>query len=116
MNLLHDTETKKRFMLEESPVRVGRSPDNDIVVTRREVSRHHCELHKGLFGTWSLKQLGASDPIHGSYNCTFVKRGEEVLEVMPGKKPLKLESLDLIAFGRKHDQAEPDFRFEYYSG
>jgi len=114
MDVLHDMHTGRRLPLARSPVRVGRDPDNDVVVGGREVSRHHCELRKGIFGGWTLKQLGSPDAAGAGFNCTFVKRADEILHVLPGKKPLKLEGWDRIALGRKHEDADLDFRFEYY--
>ena len=45
-------------------LRIGRSPDNDIVVSDLSVSRHHAELHT-VAGTCRIVDLG-------SHNGTFV--------------------------------------------
>ena len=45
-------------------LRIGRSPDNDIVVSDLSVSRHHAELHT-VAGTYRIVDLG-------SHNGTFV--------------------------------------------
>ncbi len=45
-------------------MRIGRSPDNDIVVSDLSVSSHHAELHT-VSGTYRIVDLG-------SHNGTFV--------------------------------------------
>ena len=46
------------------PLRIGRSPDNDIVVSHLSVSSHHAELHT-VAGAYRIVDLG-------SHNGTFV--------------------------------------------
>ena len=53
-------------------LRIGRSPDNDIVVLDSDVSRHHAEL-RGTAGAYRIVDLG-------SRNGTFVN-GQRVTDV-----------------------------------
>ena len=112
MPVLYDRVTSRQLVLDRSPMRLGRSPDNDVVVPVREVSRHHCELRRDLFGRWVLRQLGSSVETEGGFNCTFVRRAGRIFRVMPGEKPLRLEEWDEIALGQRHAE-ELSFRFEY---
>ena len=98
--------------LHESPVRIGRADDNDLVVTGREVSRHHCEVRKGLFGKWALKQLVSPAANEAGHNCSFVKRTGKVKQVMSGAKAVKLQEGDEIALGQREDEP-PDFQFVF---
>lgn len=43
----------------ESPVKIGRSPDNDVILYSAVVSRRHVELRLGADG-WELVSLGAN--------------------------------------------------------
>jgi hypothetical protein len=55
--LHHDGQT---YAVLRSPTRVGRLPDNDIVLDDRRVSRHHAELlDKG--GRWVLRDTGSTN-------------------------------------------------------
>lgn len=46
-------------------IRIGRVPDNDLVLTDLNVSRHHAELRRNPDGSFELADLGS----HGG---TFV--------------------------------------------
>jgi ABC-type multidrug transport system ATPase subunit/pSer/pThr/pTyr-binding forkhead associated (FHA) protein len=66
--------------------RLGREPDNDIVVDDLLVSRHHAELREAPEGGYELVDLG-------SRNGTFVN-GRRV-------ERARLEELDVVAIGRR---------------
>ena len=44
----------------KSVVRVGRSPDNDVVVHSAVVSRHHLELHHITDDYWKIVNIGTN--------------------------------------------------------
>ena len=46
-------------------MRIGRIPDNDLVLRDLDVSRHHAELRKSPTGSYEIVDLG-------SHNGTFV--------------------------------------------
>ena len=46
-------------------MRIGRSPDNDLILADLDVSRHHAELRKSPTGSYEIVDLG-------SHNGTFV--------------------------------------------
>jgi 8-oxo-dGTP diphosphatase len=60
-----DRRPTRRMPLSDKPVRIGRTPDNDLVVADLDVSRNHAELRKSPAGTYEIIDLG-------SHNGTFV--------------------------------------------
>jgi ABC-type multidrug transport system ATPase subunit/pSer/pThr/pTyr-binding forkhead associated (FHA) protein/prepilin signal peptidase PulO-like enzyme (type II secretory pathway) len=56
--------------LPKTALRIGREPDNDLVVSDLGVSRHHAELRKSSDGRYRIIDLG-------SHNGTFVN-GEQI--------------------------------------
>ncbi|HEV3312025.1 MAG TPA: DUF3662 and FHA domain-containing protein [Chloroflexota bacterium] len=50
----------RSFRLEAGPISIGRSPDNDIVIDDRRVSRHHAELAQSN-GRWVVQDLGSTN-------------------------------------------------------
>ncbi len=54
--------------------RIGRTPDNDIILPDLDVSRHHAELRRNLDGSYELVDVGS----HGG---TFVN-GERITHVL----------------------------------
>ena len=57
-----------KFLDETLIIRIGRSPDNDVILTEPLVSRHHLELRK----TNSLPDIRAWQAINQGTNGTFV--------------------------------------------
>ncbi len=80
-------------------VRIGREPENDVVVDDMLVSRQHAELHGNPVEGYELVDLG-------SHNGTFVN-GERIR----GKK--RLEQLDVVAVGRAQFRLVGDTLEEY---
>jgi ABC transport system ATP-binding/permease protein len=80
-------------------VRIGRAPENDVVVDDMLVSREHAELHGNPVEGYELVDLG-------SHNGTFVN-GERIR----GKK--RLEQLDVVAVGRAQFRLAGDTFEEY---
>ncbi|MGW0119684.1 FHA domain-containing protein [Streptomyces sp. NPDC003327] len=66
-------------------VRIGRAPDNDIVVADLVVSRHHAELRARPDGTYAIHDLG-------SHNGTFLN-GRPVAEA-------RVTPEDIVGIGR----------------
>jgi pSer/pThr/pTyr-binding forkhead associated (FHA) protein len=48
------------FAVLRSPTRIGRLPDNDIVLNDKRVSRHHAELILRT-GRWTLRDTGSTN-------------------------------------------------------
>ncbi|WP_282692425.1 FHA domain-containing protein [Streptomyces sp. CC208A] len=72
--------------LPEHTVRIGRAPDNDVVVADLVVSRHHAELVARPDGTYWIHDLG-------SHNGTFLN-GRPVVE------PVRVTADDIVGIGR----------------
>jgi ABC-type multidrug transport system ATPase subunit len=66
-------------------LRIGRIPDNDVVLPDLDVSRHHAELRKSPSGTYEIVDLG-------SHNGTFVN-GRRVSSAVIGED-------DIVSIGR----------------
>ena len=60
-----DRRPTMRMPLPVKALRIGRVPDNNIVLPDLDVSRHHAELRKSPVGTYEIVDLG-------SHNGTFV--------------------------------------------
>jgi ABC transport system ATP-binding/permease protein len=72
----------------QSPVmRIGRRPDNDIIVADLGVSKHHAELRASAAGAYQIIDLG-------SHNGTFVN-GTRISQA----EPTELAENDIIAIG-----------------
>jgi ABC-type multidrug transport system ATPase subunit/pSer/pThr/pTyr-binding forkhead associated (FHA) protein len=60
-----DIRPTARMPLPAKAMRIGRVPDNDLVLSDLDVSRHHAELRKSPGGTYEIVDLG-------SHNGTYV--------------------------------------------
>jgi len=80
--VLRDPTT--RLQLQSKVMKIGRRPDNDIVVSDLGVSKQHAELRKSATGTYQIIDLG-------SHNGTFVN-GARVNQA-------ELSDNDIIAIG-----------------
>ncbi|MEN9208524.1 MAG: FHA domain-containing protein [Gloeomargarita sp. GMQP_bins_120] len=70
MNPVQGTSIRDWCFKDEKVIRIGRAPDNEVVLLSSVVSRHHVELrHEN--GQWELLSLGA--------NGTFID-GEPVTD------------------------------------
>ncbi len=65
-----DRRPTARMPLPAKAMRIGRVPDNDLVLSDLNVSRHHAELRKSPTGSYEIVDLG-------SHNGTFVN-GQQV--------------------------------------
>ncbi|MFE6223121.1 FHA domain-containing protein [Streptomyces sp. NPDC057854] len=72
--------------LPEHTVRIGRAPDNDVVVADLVVSRHHAELVARSDGTYWIHDLG-------SHNGTFI-------DGRPVTEPVRVTADDIVGIGR----------------
>lgn len=74
---LHGINKGDQFELKDGTITIGRSPDCDIVLYDRKVSRHHCSLHSR--GKYYL--IEDMDSTHGTYlNGNRIKGKESFRE------------------------------------
>jgi pSer/pThr/pTyr-binding forkhead associated (FHA) protein len=67
-------------------MRIGREPDNEVVVSDLGVSRHHAELRRSDTGSYELVDLG-------SHNGTFVN-GRQI------SSAVLLTESDIVSIGQ----------------
>ncbi len=79
-----DRRPTARMPLPAKAMRIGRVPDNDLVLSDLNVSRHHAELRKSPAGSYQIVDLG-------SHNGTFVN-GQRVTARM-------LSEQDIVSIG-----------------
>ncbi len=79
-----DRRPTARMKLPAKALRIGREPDNDVILSDLNVSRHHAELRKSPTGSYEIVDLG-------SHNGTFVN-GQRVSSQM-------LTEQDLVSVG-----------------
>jgi ABC-type multidrug transport system ATPase subunit len=79
-----DRRPTARMPLPVKAMRIGRIPDNDLVLSDLDVSRHHAELRKSPTGSYEVVDLG-------SHNGTFVN-GQRVASKL-------LTEHDLVSIG-----------------
>src|SRR5271157_5470619 len=79
-----DRRPTARMPLPAKAMRIGRIPDNDLVLSDLNVSRHHAELRKSPTGSYEIVDLG-------SHNGTFVN-GQRVSSQV-------LTEQDLVSIG-----------------
>ena len=79
-----DRRPTARMPLPAKAMRIGRVPDNDLVLSDLNVSRHHAELRKSATGSYEIVDLG-------SHNGTFVN-GQRVTSQL-------LTDQDLVSIG-----------------
>ena len=79
-----DRRPTARMPLPAKAMRIGRIPDNDVVLSDLNVSRHHAELRKSPTGQYEIVDLG-------SHNGTFVN-GQRVTKQV-------LTEQDLVSIG-----------------
>src|ERR1700732_2854982 len=83
--LQFENTTLKEMFVGRSGVKIGRSPDNGLVIDNRAVSHHHARVFPGIEGRLMLEDFG-------SLNGTFVN-GQRV-------KMVELKEGDSIAIGK----------------
>lgn len=63
LTLLHSQKTlpcQQWCFEDKSVIRIGRAPDNDVVIYSAVVSRYHLELHRISSNYWKLVNLGTN--------------------------------------------------------
>jgi ADP-ribose pyrophosphatase YjhB (NUDIX family) len=58
-----DRRPTQRVQLSDKAIRIGRTPDNDLVVADLNFSRHHAEVRKSPAGSYEIIDLGSHNGI-----------------------------------------------------
>jgi pSer/pThr/pTyr-binding forkhead associated (FHA) protein len=85
-----------RVRIQSQVIRIGRHPDNDLIVTDLSVSKQHAELRRTPDGRYTITDLGSPN---GTYvNGTRVTQQElnegDIITI--GHTPLRLSGGELI--------------------
>jgi ABC-type multidrug transport system ATPase subunit len=93
-----DRRPTARMPLPAKAMRIGRVPDNDLVLSDLNVSRHHAELRKSPTGSYEIVDLG-------SHNGTFVNGQPVTAQMLTendivsiGSSTFRLKAGELIQF------------------
>ena len=101
-----DNRPARRVPLSDQPIRIGRTPDNDLVLADLDVSRHHAELRKSPAGTYEIIDLGSH---HGTFvNDKRVSRAtvthQDIITI--GHSTLRLTEGELWQFADDDSQMQ----------
>ena len=103
-----DRRPTRRVPLSDKAIRIGRTPDNDIVLADLNVSRHHAEVRKSGAGSYEITDVG-------SHQGTFVN-GKRVSHatltdrdtVSIGHSTFRLAQDELWQFAEHDSRAQAD--------
>ena len=87
-----DRRPTSRIPLPAKAMRIGRVPDNDVVLSDLNVSRHHAELRKSRTGRYEIVDLG-------SHNGTFVNGQRVTKQVLTEQDLVSIGSSTFRLFG-----------------
>ena len=87
-----------RMPLPAQAMRIGRVPDNDLVLPDLDVSRHHAELRKSPTGNYEIVDLGSHNGIYVNGQRVSSKLLTETDLVSIGHSTFRLEDGELLQF------------------
>jgi mRNA-degrading endonuclease RelE of RelBE toxin-antitoxin system len=87
-----------RSPLPAQAMRIGRVPDNDLVLPDLDVSRHHAELRKSPTGNYEIVDLGSHNGIYVNGQRVSSKLLTETDLVSIGHSTFRLEDGELLQF------------------
>ncbi len=107
--LKYGNATLKEVFVGTSGVRIGRSPDNNVVIDNRSVSHHHAKVYAGLKSRLVVEDLGS---LNGTFlNGQRIKRAtlQPGDSVVIGKHAIFVEdSREMEGFVMFKPPAQPD--------
>jgi hypothetical protein len=99
----------KEVHVGQSGVRIGRSPDNGLVIDNKAISHHHARVYKGTSGRLLLEDLGSMNGtfVNGQLaRCASLKPGDSITI---GKHTILVEdSREMNGFLPWHPPALPE--------
>jgi mRNA-degrading endonuclease RelE of RelBE toxin-antitoxin system len=93
-----DRRPAARMPLPAHAMRIGRVPDNDLVLPDLDVSRHHAELRKSPAGHYEIVDLGSHNGIYVNGQKVTSKLLTEADLVSIGHSTFRLEGGELVQF------------------
>jgi len=93
-----DRRPTARLPLPDQAMRIGRVPDNDVVLGDLDVSRHHAELRKSPTGSYEIIDLGSHNGIFVNGQKVTSKLLTEADLVSIGRSTFRLEGGELVQF------------------
>ena len=87
-----------RMPLPAQAMRIGRVPDNDLVLSDLDVSRHHAELRKSPTGGYEIVDVGSHNGIFVNGQRVTSKLLTEADLVSIGHSTFRLEDGELVQF------------------
>jgi mRNA-degrading endonuclease RelE of RelBE toxin-antitoxin system len=87
-----------RTPLPAQAMRIGRVPDNDLVLPHLDVSRHHAELRKSPTGSYEIIDLGSHNGTYVNGQRVTSKLLTEADLVSIGHSTFRLEDNELVQF------------------
>jgi ABC transport system ATP-binding/permease protein len=84
--------------LPDTTLRIGRTPDNDLVLADLEVSRHHAELRRLTDGTYEIADVGSSNGtyVNGRRITSHVLTESDIIGI--GHSTFRLKGSQLSQF------------------
>jgi mRNA-degrading endonuclease RelE of RelBE toxin-antitoxin system len=93
-----DRRSTARMPLPAQALRIGRVPDNDLVLSDLDVSRHHAELRKSPAGGYEIVDVGSHNGIFVNGQRVTSKLLTETDLVSIGHSTFRLEDNELVQF------------------
>ena len=93
-----DRRPTARMPLPAQAMRIGRVPDNDLVLSDLDVSRHHAELRKSPAGGYEIVDVGSHNGIFVNGQRVTSKLLTEADLVSIGHSTFRLEGGELLQF------------------
>ena len=93
-----DRRPTARMPLPAQALRIGRVPDNDLVLSDLDVSRHHAELRKSPAGGYEIVDVGSHNGIFVNGQRVTSKLLTEADLVSIGHSTFRLEGGELLQF------------------
>jgi mRNA-degrading endonuclease RelE of RelBE toxin-antitoxin system len=93
-----DRRPTARMPLPAQALRIGRVPDNDLVLSDLDVSRHHAEVRKSSAGGYEIVDLGSHNGIFVNGQRVTSKLLTEADLVSIGHSTFRLEGGELLQF------------------
>jgi hypothetical protein len=93
VRVLRQGAVVREQVLRDLPVRVGRSPDNDVVLFDPSVSRAHAVIEADAAGDLVVRDLGSRNAVHLGPRAVSEAHGARVVRCLLGRVEIEVERL-----------------------